>query len=312
MAVGGAVQRGTVSRPETLTVRCPGKVNLHLEVLGRRPDGYHELRTLFAAVGVWDELTFSVAPAGAAELSVEPAGVLPIGEENLVVRAARMLVAGSGAARGARIHLKKGIPVAGGMGGGSSDAAAALIGLSCLWNLDLDAATLLGMAAGLGADVPFFLIGGAAWGTGRGTELVPLADLPPWWVTVLPGQEAVSTAEVYRALRAGEVDDPPQSEVYQWIERGGEAPFDACRNDLETTVVARWPAIAERLAAVRETRPLLALLSGSGGTVFGLYHDRTAAERAAGRLTPHSPLTAPVLTREASRLRPSGEETAWR
>ena len=312
MAVGNAVQRGPLSGSDSLNVRCPGKVNLHLEVLGRRPDGYHELRTMFAAVGVWDELTFAVAPTGVLELSVEPPGVVPTGEENLVIRAARALAAGSGPVRGARVHLTKGIPIAGGMGGGSSDAAAALTGLSTLWDLELDITTLLELGSGLGADVPFFLIGGAAWGTGRGTELVPLPDLPPWWVVLLPGEEAVSTAAVYRALRAGPVDDRPQSEVYQWIERGGEVPFHACRNDLETTVLAQWPGIARRLAAIRGTQPLLARLSGSGGTVFGLYCDRTAAERASAALASHAPVIAPLLTREASRVRPSGEETRWK
>jgi 4-diphosphocytidyl-2-C-methyl-D-erythritol kinase len=312
VAVGDAVQRGAVNRPDTVTVRCPGKVNLHLEVLGRRPDGYHELRTLFAAVGVWDELRLSVAPAGVLELAVEPAGVVPIGEENLVVRAARVLTEGSGATRGARIHLRKGIPIAGGMGGGSSDAAATLVGLSSLWDLEPDPASVLKLGSGLGADVPFFLIGGAAWGTGIGTELVPLPDLPPWWVVLLPGREAVSTAAVYRALRAGPVDERPQSEVYQWIERGGEVPFHACRNDLETTVSAQWPGVARRLAAIRGTHPFLALLSGSGGTVFGLYRDRTAAERASNALTSHAPVIAPLLTREASRVRPSWEDIRWK
>jgi len=198
------------------------------------------------------------------------------------------------------------------MGGGSSDAAAALVGLSTLWDLELDIATLLELGSRLGADVPFFLIGGAAWGTGRGTGLVPLADLPPWWVVLLPGEEAISTAEVYRDLRAEPVDGWPQSEVYQWIERGGEAPFGACRNDLETTVLAQWPAVARRLAAIRGTHPLLALLSGSGGTVFGLYRDRTAAERASSALASYAPVVAPLLTREASRLRPSGEEIRWK
>jgi 4-diphosphocytidyl-2-C-methyl-D-erythritol kinase len=301
-----------VNDSSVLTVRCPAKVNLHLEVLGRRPDGYHELRTLFAAVGVWDELEFSPAPAGVLGLTVEPAGVVPLGEDNLVVRAASALLERSRAARGARIHLRKGIPVAGGMGGGSSDAAATLVGLSVLWELELDIPALLEAGSGLGADVPFFLIGGAAWGTGKGTELVPLPDLPPWWVVLLPGEEAVSTAAVYRALRAGRVDERPQSEVYEWIERRGEVPFHACRNDLETTVSAQWPGVARRLAAIRETHPLLALLSGSGGTVFGLFHDRAAAEGASGVLASHAPVIAPLLTREASRVHPSGEETPWK
>jgi 4-diphosphocytidyl-2-C-methyl-D-erythritol kinase len=192
--------------------------------------------------------------------------------------------------------------VAGGMGGGSADAAAALVGLSRLWGLTLERDELLALGASLGADVPFFLIGGAAWAVGRGTELTPLPDLPPWWVVLLPGMEGIPTAEVYRALDAGGVDERPQSAVYQWIARGGEVPFAACRNDLEPTVMRRWPDVATRLAAVRGTRPLVALLSGSGGTVFGLFDDRPAADAAAGTLAQFGPMVAPVLSREASLL----------
>lgn len=114
-------------------VRCPAKVNLHLQVLGRRSDDYHELRTIFAAVGAWDELFVESAPAGVLELTVEPAGVVPAGDDNLVMRAARLLAEHLGVAQGARMRLHKGIPVAGGLGGGSSDAAATLVGLACVW-----------------------------------------------------------------------------------------------------------------------------------------------------------------------------------
>ena len=116
-----------------LQMRCPAKVNLHLQVLGRRSDGYHELRTIFAAVGVWDELSLEGAPAGVLELVVDPEGAVPVGDDNLVVRAARLLAGHLGVNRGARMRVRKGIPVAGGLGGGSSDAAAALVGLARLW-----------------------------------------------------------------------------------------------------------------------------------------------------------------------------------
>lgn len=298
--------------PAALTVRCPGKVNLHLEVVGRRPDGYHELRTLFVAVGIWDELRFDAAPVDTLELTVEPVGAVPSGEDNLVLRAARALQRRSGTRRGARIHLRKGIPIAGGMGGGSSDAAAALVGLAAHWGLALAPRDLQGLAALLGADVPFFLVGGAAWGVGRGTELTALADLPPWWVVLMPGDEAIPTAKVYRALDAGPVDETPGTEVYEWVVSRGGVPFALCRNDLEPTVLRLWPRVAARLEAVRGTQPLMALLSGSGGTVFGLYRDEQAARCAAGALARHGPVLAPLLTRKASLLRPSEEEAAWK
>lgn len=293
----------------TVKVRCPAKVNLHLEVLGRRSDGYHELRTVFASVGVWDELSFQPAPAGELLLEVEPAGAVPTDGSNLVLRAARALVAHSSPAAGARIRLRKRIPVAGGMGGGSADAAAALVGLTALWEVPARRSDLWRMAAGLGADVPFFLVGGAAWGVGRGAEVYPLPDLPPWWVVLVPGRESVPTAEVYRALPARALDGQPAHEVYEWVASGGELPIHACRNDLQPTVLERWPAVAGRLQRVEETGPRLAMVSGSGGTVFGLYGEEDTALDAALVLADLEPIVAPVLQRDAARLQPSvGED----
>jgi 4-diphosphocytidyl-2-C-methyl-D-erythritol kinase len=288
-----------------VVVSCPAKVNLHLEVLGRRPDGYHELRTVFAAVGLWDELALEVAPPGVFELSVVPAGAAPAGAENLAVRAVRALAATAGGAHGARVTLRKAIPAGGGLGGGSADAAAALVGAASLWKTDLDPRALVELAAALGADVPFFLVGGAAWGVGRGSVVAPLPDLPAWWVVLLPGPTAIATAEVYRAFDAGGLDGDADCAIYQWVVSGGDLPVGRCRNDLQPTVAQRWPEVAERLARVRATGPMLAMLSGSGGTVFGLYRDEPDARRAARALAAAGPLVAPVLGREASRLRAS-------
>ena len=285
-------------------VRCPAKVNLHLEVLGRRADRYHELRTLFAAIGTWDELELVSAPPDLLELIVDPPEAAPPGEDNLVMRAARELAARVGAARGARMRLTKTIPAGGGLGGGSSDAAGALVGLSCLWGLDGGFATLCPVASSLGADVPFFLLGGAAWGVGRGAEVYPLPDLSPWWVVLLPGPAPVSTTAVYDALDDREVDASPAGAVYQWVVAGGALPLSSCRNDLQPTVVAHWPEVGRRLERVRVTKPELALLAGSGGTVFGLYADAEGARHAAEQLAADRPRVAPVLGREASRIRP--------
>jgi 4-diphosphocytidyl-2-C-methyl-D-erythritol kinase len=295
-------------------VRCPAKVNLHLEVLGRRPDGYHELRTVFAAVGVWDELVLDAAPKGAFELAVEPADAVARGDDNLVLRAARALDARLGGGHGARMVLRKRIPVGGGLGGGSADAAAALAGLSGLWGSREDLHKLAHLAASLGADVPFFLVGGVAWGEGRGSEVTPLPDLPSWWLVLLPGPEPISTAEVYRALDAppldaAALDGARGSAIYQWVSAGGGMPLGGCRNDLQPTVARLRPEIARCLVSVHATQPMLALLSGSGGTVFGLYGDEGGAKRAAATLAGFGPLVVPLLTREASLLRPSaGEE----
>jgi len=286
-------------------VRCPAKVNLHLEALGRRSDGYHELRTIFAAVGAWDELSFETAPVGVLELAVEPPGAVSNGEDNLVVKAARTLAEHLGVTPSARMTLRKGIPVAGGLGGGSSDAAAALAGLARLWGAREAPDELEPLAAGLGADVPFFLMGGVAWGVGRGSEVTPLPDLPPWWLVLVPGPEAIPTAEVYRAREASVLDGDAGSEIYRWVIEGGELPVGSCRNDLQSTVVKRWPEVGRRLERVHTTRPLLAMLSGSGGTVFGLYREEARARQAAGELGAFRPAVVPLLTRQASLLRPS-------
>jgi 4-diphosphocytidyl-2-C-methyl-D-erythritol kinase len=287
-----------------LRVRCPAKVNLHLEVLGRRDDGYHELRTIFAAVGVWDELWFESAPDGVIEIYVEPAGDVPASGDNLAVRAARALGEHLGVTHGARMTLRKTIPVAGGLGGGSSDAAATLAGLARLWGANEGSEELERLAAQLGADVPFFLVGGIAWGVGRGSEVTPLPDLPPWWLVLLPG-EPIPTAGVYRALEPTPLDAHGGSEIYQWVAAGGDLPLRRCRNDLQPTVVKRWPEVGRRLERLRATQPLLAMLSGSGGTVFGLYPDEAGARRAAAALGASGHLVAPLLNRQASLLRPA-------
>ena len=291
-----------------LVVRCPAKVNLHLRVLGRRPDGYHELRTLFASVGVWDEVEAREAPAGRLALAVEPDGSAPQGPDNLVLRAAAALQQLLPAPRGAALVLRKAIPTAAGLGGGSADAAAALVALAHLWDLDRSFAALAPLAAGLGADVPFFLLGGLVWGVGRGSDVHPLPDPPSWWVALLPGPEPVPTAAVYRALEPRGVDGGTDDAIYRWTIAGGELPLAACVNELQPVVVAGWPEVGRRLAAIRDTAPLLGQVSGSGGTVFGLYPTRAAAERAAQGLGEFRPLLAPVLGREQARPRLSASE----
>jgi 4-diphosphocytidyl-2-C-methyl-D-erythritol kinase len=144
----------------SVSVRCPGKVNLHLEVLGKRRDGYHELSTLFAAVGVWDEVRVTPDASGEIALAVEPEGTVSAGGDNLVARAARAALAAWGVPRGARITLRKEIPVGGGMGGGSADAAATLIALAALWGERRSQQELADVASSLGSDVPYFLLGG--------------------------------------------------------------------------------------------------------------------------------------------------------
>jgi 4-diphosphocytidyl-2-C-methyl-D-erythritol kinase len=188
--------------PRVLQVKAPAKLNLHLEVLGRRPDGFHEVRTVMQAVSLCDLLTFALREDGGIALRCSGAD-LPVDERNLVVRAALMLKERHRVARGAAISLTKRIPVGGGLGGGSADAAVALLALSRLWGVEAAAEDVRDMAARLGSDVPFFLSGGTALCEGRGERVLPLAcGRPMHYVLVMP-PFSLSTARVYAAAETG-------------------------------------------------------------------------------------------------------------
>ncbi|MCG6964649.1 MAG: 4-(cytidine 5'-diphospho)-2-C-methyl-D-erythritol kinase [Acidobacteria bacterium] len=265
-----------------LRVRVPAKINLHLEVLGRRADGFHELRTLFQSVDLYDEVVAEAAPDGVLELEVEPSGAVDAGADNLVLRAARSLWEAVGARPGARLRLCKGIPVGGGLGGGSADAAASLVLLDRLWRLGLGRARIRQIAAGLGSDVPFFLHGGLALGVGRGEEVYELPDVRELGLLMaLPGT-VVPTAEVYRALDAQLTWKTFDSNVYAftagWME---DLPWSRLRNDLQPVVLDGWPAVAEAMAAMSRCGGLHAAVTGSGSAVFALFADPEAAREAA-------------------------------
>lgn len=284
-----------------LRLRCPAKVNLHLEVLGKRPDGYHEVRTLLTAIGLFDELELAPAPEGSIKLTVESGNAVPV-EGNIVLEAARRLAEATGTKAGAHIRLSKSIPVAAGLGGGSSNAAAALVGLSQLWEIPGRWEGLFPLAAEIGADVPFFLLGGLCWGVGRGDEVYPLPDLPESWVVLLPGREPVPTAAVYAALSIGPERRFPQPTVYKWLLQGGPLPVTALVNDLQKAAVRLFPWVGEALERMKRCRPELALVSGSGGTVFGLFTSAQRARQAAGMLQDLGALAVPILSRYQSRL----------
>ena len=267
---------------DSLIVRVPAKINLHLEVVGRRPDGFHELRTLFQSVGLWDTLRGWPAEEGRLELEIEPYGLVGNGPENLVMQAARALWCEIGRRPGARLRLEKKIPIGGGMGGGSADAAGALILLDRLWSLGLPASSLRRLAAELGSDVPFFFHGGLALGVGRGEEVLPFDDLSPLGIVLVVPNVEVSTAEVFSRLRLGpwkRLDD----KVYAGVVDGTpEMEWSAAFNDLERVVCQGWPLVAEALDGVRRLEPLFSAVSGSGATVFGVFESLDAASRAAG------------------------------
>lgn len=256
----------------TRALEAFAKVNRSLVVLGKRPDGYHEIDTLFQTIDLSDELAFEEDDR--LTLSVD-GGDVPADETNLVLRAARALQAFAGADRGARLRLVKRIPSGAGLGGGSADAAAALLGLNALWGLGLTAAALCPLANSVGSDVAFFLFGGRARGTGRGERIEPLPEAPDESLVLLFPPFGMPTPDVYRALDAPPLAEPPPSR------RAGEA---SDRNDLEAAAERLRPELSALRASLRGAGAVSARLSGSGSTVFGVFGSREEARRAAEAL----------------------------
>ena len=253
-----------------LVLRPSAKINLNLRVGPRRADGYHDVRTVLQSIALHDELRIQ-ATRGPFELVVEAAGV-PTGETNLVWRAARALwtaLRREGEPQHARVTIAKQIPVGAGLGGGSADAAAALVGLHALWKGRLAPADLHRLAAGLGADVPFFLVGGTAVGVDRGDEIYPLVDAPRLGVILVQPPFSVATADAYRWF-----DEGPATTVDATI--GGRirmgwptGPLTVV-NDLQAPVAARHPMLTDILWACRRAGAEAAGMTGSGSAVFAV------------------------------------------
>lgn len=275
---------GAAAGPE-VRILAPAKINLGLAVLGPRGDGYHELRTVFQAVSLCDRLALRPARSG---VRVTCAALPGLGENNLAHRAARLFFEKSGVTGGVRIDLEKSIPAAGGLGGGSSDAAAVLLGCCRLFRVAPEPGALRAWAAALGSDVPFFLEGGAAVGSGRGEVIDPL---PPFAGTVaalihIP-TEGLSTAAVYRRLRPAALTGSARKLTIllaSW--QGGDRRrlAKALFNDLEPPAFALAPGLADVKRALCAAGADGALLCGSGSSVFGLFGSDREADLARGRL----------------------------
>lgn len=271
---------------EKITLPAFAKINLGLRVHGRRADGYHEITTVFQTVNLHDELTFQLRPDESLELVCSDPEI-PTDESNLVVRAAAALRERFGVRRGARIELAKRIPAGGGLGGGSSDAAVTLAGLACLWEVEAGVRELAEVGARLGADVPFFLTGGTALGTGTGAEVRPLEDAPKMHLVVVTPGVRVSTAEAYRALGA-----PALTKDYTAANLSvsrTEADFSdplcgVMSNDFEAVVVRLYPEVGRAREALGEAGARRTLLSGSGSSVFGVFESEGGAVRARAAL----------------------------
>ena len=250
-------------------LRASAKVNLTLEVLGKRPDGYHEIVTVMQAVDLFDRLT--VETASTISLSGDDPD-LPTDERNLIVRAAGLLREAAGTALGARIHVRKRIPIAAGLGGGSSDAGATLWALNRLWNLRWARARLMELGARLGMDVPFFLGHGTALATGRGERLTPLKGGGGYALVLVNPRVPLSTREVYErvppAWRAEAVAS--QNMIAALRTRSPTRVAAALTNNLEPVVEPMLPALTRMKAALLAAGALGAVMSGSGPTVFGM------------------------------------------
>jgi len=265
------------------------KINLTLRVLGRRDDGYHEINTVFQSITLHDELTFHALDDERLELVCDaPAAAdIPLNETNLVHRAAVVLREHFGVKRGARIKLEKIIPAGGGLGGGSSNAAVALLGLARLWEIETNRQTLADIGASLGADVPFFLTGGTALGTGRGTDIHPLSDLPPKHLLLVTPQVKVSTIEAYKSLNAPALTKPvsPVNLAVSRVQAEISGSLhEALTNDFERVVFQLYPEIERAREALAAAGASGSLLSGSGSSVYGLFDSLEHCARARAAL----------------------------
>lgn len=278
-----------------VTAAAPAKINLYLGVGPVRPDGFHGLATVYQAIGLYDDVTVSRAATSSVTvegLGVEVSGV-PADETNLAVRAA-VLLAGHGgldpAEAAVAMTIRKRIPVAGGMAGGSTDAAAALVACDALWGLRTPPDELAALAARLGSDVPFCLVGGTAVGTGRGEVVNPVAGMGTYrWVVALPGG-GLSTPGVYAELDRLRADlatpepELPDDLIAALGEGDVEQVADLLANDMETAALSLRPELGEVLAVGREAGALAAMVSGSGPTCLFLAADDDQVARLRARL----------------------------
>jgi 4-diphosphocytidyl-2-C-methyl-D-erythritol kinase len=276
--------------PPPVTVRVPAKVNVHLAVGEARPDGYHDLVTVFQALSLADEVTVAAADNPGVECHGEGAAAVPDGDDNLAWRAVRLLAEHVDREPRVRVVINKGIPVAGGMAGGSADAAAALVGLSALWRLDLTREDLAGLAARLGSDVPFALHGGTALGTGRGERIIPvLARHTFHWVIALD-HVGLSTPEVYGELDRLRGVGSPQSvgavePVLEALASGDPRQLALLLgNDLQAAAISLRPSLRRTLRAGVAAGALAGMVSGSGPTCVFLCADGDSAVRVAAEL----------------------------
>ena len=260
-----------------ISLRSFAKINLALELKGLRADGYHEIQTIYQAINLCDTIQLEERPQGT-EI-VTNCRELPTDSRNLVYRACLRLQESFNIERGVKIKIDKKIPLGAGLGGGSSNAAVTLMGLTHLWSLSLDRIHLYDIARELGADVPYFLMGGSCFGTGRGDELYPLADLPRWWVVLVVSPFSLSTSEVYQRANLVLTKEKNNSSMRGFFLMESDVERIMV-NDLEEVVFADYPSLRRLKEELKELGAKGSLMSGSGPTIYGLFKMYKEAKKA--------------------------------
>ncbi|MDD7769971.1 4-(cytidine 5'-diphospho)-2-C-methyl-D-erythritol kinase [Suipraeoptans intestinalis] len=270
---------------DQIELKALGKVNLGLDVLGRRDNGYHDVRMVMQSVYLYDDICIKKKKEQGIELTTN-LFFLPANEKNLAYRAARLLLEEFQIDTGIRMHIEKRIPVAGGMAGGSTDAASVLFGINRLFQLGLSQKELMKRGETLGADVPYCILRGTALAEGIGEKLTPLPDLPKCIMVIAKPPVSVSTAKVYEKLDGTPIKEhPPIDGILEGLQAGSlETVVKNMGNVLESVTVKEYPVIADIKESMIQNGAVNAMMSGSGPTVFGIFENRRQAASAAKRL----------------------------
>lgn len=277
-----------------MRVKSFAKINLGIEILGKRDDGYHEIRTLFQTVNLFDLLSFFLLPRNEIILRGNDASI-PWDGFNLIHKAAALLKKRYAIETGVEIHVTKNIPAGKGLGGGSSNAAITLLALNELWQLGLEKEALRDLGVLLGADIPFFFEGGLCLGKGKGEDLFMLEDLAPCLCVLALPAVSVSTVSVYKRFSASLTSRGKDSKIIKFLD---SRDLGFLENDLEEIVFRTYPQIKDIKNLIQEQGSELTLMSGSGSAVFGLFHQRKRAEKALRALTKeHAAVLVTTLSR---------------
>jgi 4-diphosphocytidyl-2-C-methyl-D-erythritol kinase len=281
----------------TVSVNSYAKVNLSLDILERRPDGFHDIESVMQSIDLHDMITMRIATEPGITVMCDSPGI-PTGEANLAYKAASVLCQRYRIADGVQIRIRKQVPVQAGLGGGSSNASAVLLGLNSLLGLSIGQGELRDMAACIGSDVPFFIYGGTALARGRGEDILELPDIPVWWMVIVKPEFGVSTAWAYRRLdemrlAADNIGSPnigiaetASQRMLRCLESGNAAQLPtALANDMEPPAVEQHPEIEIIKARLVDAGAAGALMSGSGSAVFGLFAHYDEASRAVDYLS---------------------------